>query len=218
MAIKRSIVNTHNTVENGRTLTVVREAKAEADSISRVVAMATEGALISLFVSHIMGSLTVSVYTYTEPDKRQKLFDFAPITEPTTELLIKATSPIMSYLEFECIHNGACTYEMHVRGIDANQGSTKILAPAALSAKKVIHGTLPAVLIPATFMNRSAVIIKNLSTGTLYLGGSLSEATIATGFPVLAGEAITIDIAGGQAVYAVGTTTGMDIRYMESGE
>ena len=45
-----------------------------------------------------------------------------------------------------------------------------------------------------------------------------SEANTATGFPLATGESLVIDIAGGQAVYAIGTSVGMDIRYMEAGE
>lgn len=215
---KRNVVNEHAAVEAGRSILAIKETKSSAGVTVKRVAVAAEGALISLFVNSIMGSLNIAVYTLTSDNRRQKLFDFPQINAATPELVIKTISPTLSLLEFECTYNGACDYELHVRGISSGQVSTKILAPGSLSAKRVLHGTLPAVLIPATSENRSSVLIKNLSNGILYLGGSAEEATIATGFPVAAGESIVIDIAGGQAVYAIGTVVGMDIRYMEAGE
>jgi hypothetical protein len=215
---RRNTVNQHASVEAGRTITAIKEAPASAGSTSKLVSIASEGALISLFVNSIMGSLNISVYTLTEDGKRQKLFDFPQINTSTPELVIKTVSPTLQLIELECTYNGPCDYEVHVRGISSGQVSTKIIAPGTLSSKRVLHGTIPAVLIPATTENRSSVLIKNLSNGTLYIGGSLAEANTATGFPVAPGESIVIDIAGGQAVYAIGTSVGMDIRYMEAGE
>lgn len=215
---RRNTVNQHASVEAGRTLTAVKEAPTAAGVTSKLVSISSEGALISLFVNSIMGSLNIAVYTLTEDGKRQKLFDFPQINTSTPELVIKTVSPTLQLIELECTYNGPCDYEIHVRGISSGQVSTKILAPGTLSAKRVLHGTIPEVLIPATTENRSSVLIKNLSNGTLFIGGTLAEANTATGFPVASGESIVIDIAGGQAVYAIGTNVGMDIRYMEAGE
>jgi len=215
---RRNTVNQHASVEAGRTLTAIKEAPAAAGVTSKLVSISSEGALISLFVNSIMGSLNIAVYTLTEDGKKQKLFDFPQINTSTPELVIKTVSPTLQLIELECTYNGPCDYEIHVRGISSGQVSTKILAPGTLSAKRVLHGTIPGVLIPATTENRSSVLIKNLSNGTLFIGGTLAEANTATGFPVASGESIVIDIAGGQAVYAIGTNVGMDIRYMEAGE
>jgi hypothetical protein len=215
---RRNVVNEHAAVEAGRTIAAIKESPSAAGQTTKVVSIGSEGALISLFVNSILGSLNIAVYTLTDSGKRQKLFDFPQINTTTPELVIKTVSPTLNMIEIECTYNGPCNYEVYVRGISSGQVSTKILAPGTLSAKRVLHGTIPAVLIPATTENRSSVLIKNLSNGILYLGGNLEEATVATGFPVAAGESIVIDIAGGQAVYAIGTSVGMDIRYMEAGE
>jgi len=215
---RRNVVNQHAAVEAGRTISAIREAPVAAGRTSKLVAIGSEGALISLFVNEIFGSLNIAVYTLTETGKRQKLFDFPQINTSTPELVIKTVSPTLNTIEIECTYNGPCNYEVYVRGISSGQVSTKILAPGTLSAKRVLLNTTPQILIPSTTENRSSVLIKNLSTGIFYIGGNLEEATVATGFPVGAGESIVIDIAGGQAVYAIGTSVGMDIRYMEAGE
>jgi hypothetical protein len=215
---KRNTVNQHAAVEAGRIITAIQEVKTGPGVTSKIVAISAEGALISLFVNSLSGSLNITVYTLTEDGKRQKLFDFPQVNTATPELVIKTISPTLNLIEIVCTYNGPCDYEVHVRGITSGQVSSRLLSPTTLSAKKVTQGTLPAVLIPATTETRSAVIIRNASAGVLYLGGTLAEATLATGFPVASGESIVIDIAGGQAVYAVGTVVGMDIRYMEAGE
>lgn len=216
---RQRTVNQHSSVEAGRSILAIKEATASAGVTSKVVSIASEGALISLYVNSIMGSLNIAVYTLTEEGKRQKLFDFPQINTSTPELVIKTISPTMNLIEIECTYNGPCNYEVHVRGISSGQVSTRIVAPGTLSSKRVLASTIPAVLIPATTESRSSVLIKNIAAnGVVYLGGSLAEANSATGFPVGAGESIVIDIAGGQAVYAVGTNVGMDIRYMEAGE
>lgn len=215
---RRNTVNQHAAVEAGKIITAIQESTSGAGVTSKLVSIAAEGALISLFVNSIMGSLNITVYTLTDDGKRQKLFDFPQINTTTPELVIKTISPTLNLIEIVCTYNGPCNYEVHVRGISSGQVSSRLLSPSTLSAKQVIQGTLPGVLIPATTETRSAVIIRNTSAGVLYLGGTLTEATTATGFPVASGESIVIDIAGGQAVYAVGTVVGMDIRYMEAGE
>jgi hypothetical protein len=215
---RQKVVNQHAAVESGKIITAIKEAKSGPGVTNKIVAISAEGALISLFVNSLSGSLNITVYTLTEDGKRQKLFDFPQVNTSTPELVIKTISPTLNLIEIVCTYNGPCDYEVHVRGITSGQVSSRLLSPSTLSAKQVVMGTLPSVLIPATTETRSAVIIRNTSAGVLYLGGTLSEATLATGFPVASGESIVIDIAGGQAVYAIGTVVGMDIRYMEAGE
>lgn len=216
---RKSAVNQHGAIEAGRSRTVIRETKASAGVTKEIVSILAEGALISLYVNSVMGSLNIAVYTLTDEGKRQKLFDFPQINVATPELVIKTVSPTLNLLELECTYSGACDYEVVIRGISSGQVSTRLISPGSISSKQSIVGTSPAVLIPATTETRNAVIIKNLAAaGTIYLGGTISEANTATGFPLTVGESLVIDIAGGQAVYAIGTSVGMDIRYMEAGE
>ena len=216
---RKSTVNQHAAIEAGRSRTILKETKASAGVTREYVAIDAEGALISLYVGQIMGTLNVTVYTLTDEGKRQKLFDFPSVTVATPELVIKTISPTLNLLQIECTYSGACDYEVVIRGISSGQVSTRLLSPGSISAKQAIVGTSPAILIPATTETRNSVLIKNIAAaGTIYLGGTIAEANAATGFPLTVGESIVIDIAGGQAVYAIGTSVGMDIRYMEAGE
>jgi hypothetical protein len=204
-------------LEQGRTITVISETVYGSGVTKKLISSVADGALISLFVTSITGSLSVRVLTETSDGKNYELFTFPTVTAPSTALTLKTASPTMTNLRFEVTYNGDVTYELHARGVASGEVSAKFVSPASASANKVTVGTLPTVIIPATTSNRSAVLLRNLSaTGTIYLGFSVAQATESTGFPLFPGEHFMISIAGGQPLYGLGTVADMDIRYVEA--
>lgn len=206
-----------NVLEQGRSMTVISETVYGTGTTKKTISTISDGALISLFVSEIVGNLNIKVFTQTSDGKSYELFAFPTITAPSTALTLKTAAPTMGSITVEATYNGDVTYEIHARGIASGEVSAKFISPASASTNKVVVGTLPTLIIPSTTSNRSAILLRNLSnTGTLYLGFSVSQATEATGFPLFPGEHFMISIAGGQPLYGLGTVADMDVRYVEA--
>lgn len=213
------LVNPNAPVQQGNSLTVISERVEAAGIASRLVSLNSDGILLSVFVRNLVGSLNVSVYAVNGTGARSHLFSFPQINSATPELLLKSIGPTLSLIEIQCEFTGMCDYEIGARGISLAEVATKVVPAKTFNTGKVILGTLPAVLIPTTNRGRTAVMIKNLSkNGTAYIGGSLDEATVAEGFPVGPGESFSVEITGSQAIYAIGTASDMDIRFMEANE
>lgn len=206
-----------NVLEQGRTMPVIAETVYGAGVTKKTISTIADGALISLYVAEITGNLSIKVFTETSDGKSYELFTFPTITTPSTSLTMKTAAPTMGSITFEATYNGDVNYEIHARGIASGEVSAKFVSPASASTNKVVVGTLPTLIIPATTSNRSAILLRNLSnTGTLYLGFSVTQATAATGFPLFPGEHFMISIAGGQPLYGLGTVADMDVRYVEA--
>lgn len=206
-----------NVLEQGRTLTVISETVQGSGVTKKTISTISDGALISLYVSQIIGNLSIKVLTETSDGKSYELFTFPIITSPSTSLTLKTAAPTMGSITIEATYNGDVNYEIHARGIASGEVSAKFISPASALANKAVVGTIPTLIIPATTSNRSAILLRNLSpTGTIYLGFSIAQATEANGFPLFPGEHFMISIAGGQPLYGLGTVADMDIRYVEA--
>lgn len=206
-----------NVLQQGRTITAISEVVNGSGVTRKSVTTVADGALVSLFVGNITGNLTIRILTETMDGKSYELFTFPTITAPTTSLTLKTAAPTMGNILVEATYNGSVSYEIHLRGITSGEVSAKFVSPASALTNKVIVGTVPTLIIPATTSNRSAILLRNLSaTGTLYLGFSVSQATEGTGFPLFPGEHFMINIAGGQPLYGLGTVADMDVRYVEA--
>lgn len=211
------IVNPNAALEQGSSISVINEAPTQSGTTTRLVKVAADGILLSVFVRSLVGSLNITIYAVNSSGARSKLFTFPQINAATSEVILRTIGPTLSLIEVQCQYTGACDYELDARGVSLAEVSTKSVPSKSFLTGKVILGTLPVVLIPATTASRTAVLLKNLSNfGTIYIGGSLDEASLATGFPVGPGESFGVEIVGGQAIYAIGTHSGIDIRYMEA--
>lgn len=204
-------------LEQGRTITVISETVYGSGVTKKLISSVADGALISLFVSSITGSLSVRVLTEVGDNKNYELFTFPLVTAPTSSLTLKTAAPTMTNLRFEVTYNGDVTYEIHARGIASGEVAAKVVSPASAKTGRVLVSTVPTLIIPASTSNRSAILLRNTDeNGTLYLGFTEAQASFANGFPVLPGENFMLNIAGGQALYGIGTVSPMDIRYVEA--
>ena len=89
----------------------------------------------------------------------------------------------------------------------------------AVSTSAVIVGTDATPLLAATNSDYPSsgprivgrqVAIANLGSVTVYVGGS--DVTTANGFPVSAGEKISIDVAPDEALYGISGSAGQECR------
>jgi hypothetical protein len=206
-----------NVLEQGRTLTVISETVYGSGVTQKTFATISDGAVLSLFVSAITGSLSIRVLTETADGKSYELFTFPEITAPTSGLTLKTAAPTMGNIRVEATYNGSVSYEVHARGVASGEVSAKVVSPSRADVGKVLVSTVPTLIVPSSNSNRSAILLRNLDeNGTLYIGFTENQASEATGWPVLPGESFMLNISGGQAVYGIGTVSPMDVRYVEA--
>lgn len=204
-------------LQQGRTLTVISETVYGVGTTKKTFASISDGAIISLYVSSITGSLSVKVLTETEEGKSYELFTFPTVTAPTNGLTLKTAAPTMGNIRVEAVYSGDVVYEIHARGVASGEVSAKVVSPSSANTGRVLVSTVPTLIVAASNANRSAILLRNTDeNGTLYIGFSEAQASSAVGFPVFPGENFMLNISGGQALYGVGTVSPMDIRYVEA--
>lgn len=206
-----------NVLQQGRTLTVISETVYGTGTTKKTFASISDGAIISLYVSSITGSLSIRVLTETSAGKSYELFSFPTVTSPTNGLTLKTAAPTMENITIEATYNGDVEYEVHARGVASGEVSAKVVSPSNATTGRVLVSTVPTLIVAASNSNRSAILLRNTDdNGTLYIGFSEAQASTANGFPVLPGENFMLNISGGQALYGIGTVSPMDIRYVEA--
>lgn len=205
-------------VATGRSIPVYRENLSVATTLQKTVLLEADSCLISLWVSSISsGSISVTVSTITELGREFPIIAFPAVTGPTTNLLLKKASLAMSRVVIRVIATGPCAFDVDLRGISAGETSTKIVGSSNAVSVKYAATSTPGVVIPSTISDRNGLIIKNNGpSGTLFMGFSLSEATLATGYPIAVGESVAIDVAAGATIYGVSSGGTLDIRTMQA--
>lgn len=187
--------------------TTVRHSSIQSDSL-----------LASLYVDSISsGTLDVSIYTEIDDGKEVLLFSFPQLSAPSTAVLLKKSGASMSRFRIVATYTGVCQYSVYVRAIQTSgESSTKLLGAASWAVSQYDVTTTAGLLISAVLTDRQGLIIRNNNTtGILYLAESLANATGLIGYPLNPGESLAMDLQGGAAVYAVGTTT-IDVRVAQA--
>lgn len=202
----------------GRSIPVYRESLSAAATLQKTVLLEADSCLISLWVSSLSsGSLSVEVSTITEVGREFPIITFPAVTGPTSNLLLKKASLAMSRVVVRVIATGVCSFDVDLRGIGAGEASTKIVGSSNAVAVKYAATSTPGIVIPSTLSDRNGLVLKNNGpTGILYMGFSLAEATLATGYPLAVGESLALDIAAGVNIYGVSSGGTLDIRTMQA--
>lgn len=205
-------------VAQGRTVPIFRANLTAAGTLQKAVSLESDSCLVSLWVSSISsGSLTVKVTTITEVGREFEVISFPAVSGPTTNLLLKKASIAMSRVRIEAVATGPCEFEVDLKGISAGETSTKLVGSANAVATKYTATGTPGVLIPSSLVDRSAIQIQNNGpSGTLYIGFTLAEATLANGFPIPTGGQWVGDLAAGSVIYAVTSGPSVDVRTIQA--
>ncbi len=193
-------------------------APAAAGSESKTLPIDADSILVSLWVTSISGTLDVKVYTYTDTGQEIEAIVLPQATATSTDLLIRKAAAVMSNIRVEATYSDACEFDVRVRGIQAGESSVRILAANEAKASQTNIGTSATLLVPAAFTDRAGFVVKNNNTGAgenLYIGFTALEATASNGYPLGPQEAMGIDVAAGQSVYAIGSTA-IDVRILEA--
>lgn len=203
----------------GKELQAIDAIATEAGVQSVKFAIDSETILVSLYVESVAGDLDVVVETYGKDiGEAIPVIAFPTISAPTTSLILKKASAAMQHIRVTATYTDACTFNVRVRGISGGATDVKILGAGNAVATNAVITTTPAVIVPVSLTDRTGVVVKNNNaSGILYLGFSLAEATLSTGYPIGPKEALALDVASGVAVYGVSDSVNIDIRLLEAG-
>lgn len=205
-------------IPQGKTHTLLSEEATAAGTQVRTFSTDADSLLASLYVTSVSGTLDVVIYTYTEDGKEVEAIRFPTITGPTSELLLRKAAAIVSNLRLEVTYTGACTYEVRGRGITAGEASVRIASPGNARTFSTTVTSSAALLFPISLTDRNGLCIRNWNTsGVMYIGFSLAQATTAAGYPIAPREQFAMDLEAGATLYAVSDGPTIDVRVVEAG-
>lgn len=214
-----SITTPHiSSLPQGKTALILRESATAAGTGIRQFSTDADSVLFSIYVTSITGTIDVTIKTFSEDGKELVVGTFPTISAVTSALVLKKVGDFLSNLKIEVTYTGAVDYEVRARGLFSGESSVKIVGSDAATTSSETVTTTPGVLIPVSLTDRNGLCIRNWNTsGTMYIGFTLAEATITDGYPISAREQFAMDLAAGVVVYAVGDTT-IDVRIIEGGQ
>lgn len=197
---------------------VIREAPVAGGTIVRDVSVQSDAALFLLWVNSTSGPINVTIYGVLDSGKEVSILTFPTVTTPTTELIQKRSGTVPTRLKVVVTHDNACDIELSVRAVSTGSSDTRILGGASLKISKKTVTSVPALLIPASLTDRTALAIKNYSSaGTIYVAETIAKANQANGWPIGPKDALGLDIQAGVELYASAVDGPCDIRLIESG-
>lgn len=205
----------------GRTEKVISVENQVAGTYRYIIGVDTDSVYASLYVETVnSGSLTVNAITYNADyteTKTAPVFSFPVLSAPTGGLVLKKGAAVMSWLEFVVTSTGTTSYEIYVKGISAGETDVKISSAEAASSSSTTVSTTPGLIIPTSLTDRSGLIIKNWTSGSiLYIGFTALEASVSNGYPLVYGESLGMDLSAGATLYGVGTQP-IDVRILQAG-
>jgi hypothetical protein len=180
----------------------------------------SDAILVTLYATSVSGTLDVDVYATTDDTGEEALlFSFPQLTAATTNLLLRRSSVIPARFRIVATYSAACTYEVHVRAVNAGTSDVRIIGASNATAYSVTIGPAVSVLIPAPVLDRRGLVLKNYSlTNTMFIGFTAAEATLAGGgWPMAPQEQLGVDVEAGVAIYASATGADTDVRIIEAG-
>lgn len=204
----------------GKTTVILDETVDAAGTTVREFGIDSDSVLISVFAEAVTGDLDIVVKTVTDDNediKQVPVITFPTITAATSNLIIRKAAAVMSRIRIEVTYTGTATYQVWARGIGTGEASVRILGANDGSASQLDVGTTATLLVPTALTDRSGIIVKNNGSGTLYIGFTAGEATVAGGYPLTANESMGMDIAAGAEVYGVADAGTIDVRILEAG-
>lgn len=197
----------------------MRESPTAAGSTEVAFSVESDTVLLTLYAGSVAGDLSVSVWTFTDTGKEALLFNFPVVSAPTTNLILKRAAITLQRVLIRATYTDACDFEIYARAIQSGLVDTRIVGAANLRMSQVdITSGAAQLLLAASLTDRAGIVVKNWSgAGTVYLGATAAEATVAAGYPLGAKDALAVDLASGQAVWAVADAGTVDVRISEAG-
>lgn len=204
-------------VNEGKTLSLADVSLTGSGSHFVDFTLHASTVLMSVFVRSVSGTVTVRCHTFTQPNEQTEVLAFPTVSAPTSELLLKKAAVALANCKLEIQHTGACELQVVAKGLGAGELNVKLIGAATATARSVTVTNTAALIVPASLVDRSGLLIKNLSSAVVYIGFTASEATASNGYPLAQDDTLSIDLAAGQAVYAIRANAGTsDLRLIEA--
>lgn len=209
-------------INSGVQVRLIAESPLAAGTTAVQDNVQSDAILVTLFATSVTGTLDVAVYATTDDaptGEEALLFSFPQLSAATTNLLLRRSTITTTRFRIKVTYSAACTYELHVRAVNAGTSDVRLLGATAATAYSKLVGLAVATLIPAPLTDRSGLVLKNYSlVNTIYIGYTAAEATLAGGgWPMAPGEQLGLDITAGVTVWASATGAATDVRIMEAG-
>lgn len=179
----------------------------------------SESVLLSLYVGSVAGDLTVTAYTIGSDGQETEIISFPTISAPTAELLLRKAASTLQKVKVTCTYSGATSFNLRARGVYAGASSVRIEGASSFRVTQNNITTSAEALVAAGLTDRTGILVINTSTiGTLWIAETLAKATAADGAPIYPnGGNMAVDLAAGQALYAVASSGTIDVRIVELG-
>lgn len=206
-------------VQEGHTVAVWPDGAPSAAGVhQKTVTISTEGCLFGLYVTSCTGSVQATVSTLTTKGKAVPLFSFPVLTAGTSQILLKKATDVLSRILVTVTIVGTAQYELVLKGTKIGQVEVREVASSNARAVKFTAISTPSLLVSTSPLERCGLVLKNTGPATLvYIGFTLSEASVGNGWPLAIGESIAMSLSEGQSIYAVTNGGTADVRCMESG-
>ncbi len=202
----------------GKEITVLNESPSAAGTAESRLTVDADTILVSLQASVITGTLKVEIFTEGTEGVQVRTINFPELSAPTSELLLRKASATMEKVVIKTTYSGSCDYIVRVRGTSTGEASFKILGANDLTTSQTDVTTTAAPIVSAALTDRATIVIKNYSTsGTVFIGGTAAEATVADGYPIGPQEAFVVDLQAGQEIYGIADAGTIDVRLAETG-
>jgi hypothetical protein len=205
-------------IAEGQTISIYRGTLVGSGTISYSAVCQTDTILTSVYVASLSGTVKVKVFTFSQEGELE-ITDFALISAPTPDLVIKQASATLSNIRLELTYTGDCDVDIAMKGISGgSSGSMQIIGPTTGNTSTVTVTPTVGILIAAAANDRKGLIFKNWTpSSTLYIGFTALTATLASGWPMVYGESLAVDVEAGQVIYGISASGNIDVRVLEVG-
>lgn len=207
-------------LQQGKSAKIPFVTATSAGSQSFTAQTDADAVLVSAFVDSVGGTLDIEIYTQTNEGRDLLVATFPQIVAPTANLLIKKAATIINQVKVVVTYSSSVNLELYMRGVAGADTGVRVLGATDAVVKQQDIATSPSILIPASIIDRSGLVVKNnnpIGGAMVYFGFTLAQATSAVGYPLGAQESIGMDLASGVEIYAVSTSGTSDMRIIESG-
>lgn len=174
-----------------------------------------------LYVSSISGTLDIKIEAlgnenqFTEP-----LINYENITAVTSTVVERQAARTFELVRITVTYTDDCEFNLHLRGIDAGEGSVRITGANVFNVEQMTIPTVSTVLIGATLSSRQGILISNEnSSGNLLVAETSAKVTTGTEVMVIRpnGGTLSIDLGPGQTLYARSVSGTVDVRIAQVG-
>lgn len=175
--------------------------------------------LLSLWVEDVTGgSVTVKAYTYQDDAARRlEIISFPEVTSGTSELLIRKAAVTLQQVAVEVEVTGTTSLSLWARPLTAGESSVRILGATSWRVDVATTGPTPSELLPISLTDRQGVLLKNITPSvTVWIAESSAKANETSGYPIIPGEVLSMDIGAGQQLFA-SSASSANLRILQGG-